>query len=214
MSLQLVNLAVDLDGREFLAPFSASAGAGEVLVLMGPSGSGKSTLLSAIAGTLQPPFGVRGDILIGGKSVTALPPEQRRIGRLFQDDLLFPHMTVLENLLFGTPKGPRASRVAKAEAALQAAGLGGLGPRAPHTLSGGQRQRAALMRSLLAEPAAMLLDEPFSKLDLPLRAGIRALTFSMLAHWKTPALLVTHDIADAPAGARVLQIAHGRIEDV
>jgi len=92
-------------------------------------------------------------------------PERRRIGRLFQDDLLFPHLTVAENLAFGMPRGPRYERLRKIEAALAESGLEGLGGRPPHTLSGGQRARVALMRALLAEPRAMLLDEPFNKLD-------------------------------------------------
>ena len=122
-------------------------------------------LLSYIGGDLDPAFTGAGDVLLNGSSLVTLPPEKRRIARLFQDDLLFPHMTVAENLLFAVPALPRAERLAMVETALQRADLAGFGDRPPHTLSGGQRQRVALMRALLAKPAAILLDEPFSKLD-------------------------------------------------
>jgi putative thiamine transport system ATP-binding protein len=124
---------------------------------------------------------------------------------------LFPHLTVAENLLFGMPRGPRAERRAKAEAALAAADLKGLGERAPHTLSGGQRARVALMRALVAEPRAMLLDEPFNKLDADLRAAMRQFVFSHLRERNIPCLMVTHDRADGPRAGRVLSLRNGEV---
>jgi putative thiamine transport system ATP-binding protein len=143
-----------------------------------------------------------------------LPPEQRRIGRLFQDDLLFPHLTVGENLLFGMARGPRPARLARMQTALRDAGLEGLEDRNPATLSGGQRMRAALFRALLAAPAAMLLDEPFAKLDQPLREALRATVYGQLAARGIPTLVVSHDLADAPPGGRILQLtADGKVTD-
>jgi putative thiamine transport system ATP-binding protein len=181
---------------------------------MGPSGCGKSSLLSAIAGDLAPPLAFLGDVRLEGQSLTHVPPEQRRIGRLFQDDLLFPHLTVGENLLFGLPRGVKAERFKKMQAALNDIGLDGFERRPPQTLSGGQRQRVSLMRSLLAEPRCMLLDEPFSKLDMELRSQIRSSTFELLKQRGTPTVLVTHDLADAPQGGRVLKIENGYVKDV
>jgi putative thiamine transport system ATP-binding protein len=140
-----------------------------------------------------------------------VPPERRRIGRLFQDDLLFPHLTVAENLLFGMPRAPREERLAKVEAALAEAELTGLGLRPPHTLSGGQRARVALMRALLAEPRAMLLDEPFNKLDAELRQTMRDFVFNHIAMRRIPCLMVTHDKADVPENGRVVLLNNGEV---
>ena len=214
MTLQLANLSLSLSGEPLIAPFSLMVNAGEIVTLMGPSGCGKSSLLSAIAGDLAPPLAFLGDVRLEGQSLIHVPPEQRRIGRLFQDDLLFPHLTVGENLLFGLPRGVKAERFKKMQAALNDIGLDGFEQRPPQTLSGGQRQRVSLMRSLLAEPRCMLLDEPFSKLDLELRTQIRSNTFELLKQRSTPTVLVTHDLADAPQGGRVLKIENGYVKDV
>jgi putative thiamine transport system ATP-binding protein len=134
---------------------------------------------------------------------------------LFQDDLLFPHMTVAENLLFAIPKMPRAERLAMMRDALEQAERQGFEDRPPHTLSGGQRARVSLVRTLLARPNAILLDEPFNKLDAKLRASVRDYTFAQIAERKIPALLVTHDRADAPTHGRVLTITeNGEVQDV
>jgi putative thiamine transport system ATP-binding protein len=207
MALILTGASISLDGRRLIQPFDLTIAKGETVTLMGPSGSGKSSLLSLIAGDLEPPFEAEGRVMLGGAAVNGLPPERRNIGRLFQDDLLFPHLTVAENLLFGMPRAERAGRVEAMLAALTDAGLEGFAERAPHTLSGGQRARVALMRALLARPAAMLLDEPFNKLDSDLRAAIRQLVFSHIGERGIPCLLVSHDRADVPAGGRVLSIS-------
>lgn len=211
MALRLDGLSISLAGWQLIAPFSLAIEAGETVTLMGASGSGKSTLLSMIAGDLEPPFSATGSVSLDGTLLDGLPPERRRIGRLFQDDLLFPHLSVAENLLFGMARAPHAERLARVEAALAEAGLAGFGERPPDTLSGGQRARVALLRALLAEPRAMLLDEPFNKLDAGLRQTVRGFVFAHIAARRIPCLMVTHDEADVPAGGRVLRLGHGEV---
>lgn len=206
MSLRLKKISLLLDGKTLIAPFSIDIAEGEVVTLMGPSGSGKSSLLSYIAGDLSTPFVGSGVIALNGQTLNAMPPQSRNIGRLFQDDLLFPHMTVGENLLFSTPRGPRSEREAMMRTALERTELEAFEHRAPHTLSGGQRTRVSLMRSLLAKPQAMLLDEPFNKLDRELRGTMRDYTFAHLKARNVPTLLVTHDLDDAPANGRIFEI--------
>jgi putative thiamine transport system ATP-binding protein len=211
MALKLQNVSITLPGRVLVAPFSLEIAAGETVTLMGVSGSGKSSLLSFIAGDLEPPFTATGSVVLEGARLDGLPPERRRIGRLFQDDLLFPHLTVAENLLFGMPRGPRPERLKKVEAALAEAELQGFGGRPPHTLSGGQRARVALMRALVAEPNAMLLDEPFNKLDADLRQSMRRFVFEHIAARGIPCLMVTHDLADVPENGRVLLLKEAHV---
>lgn len=212
--LQLTGVSLSLAAKPLITPFSLAVKPGEVVTLTGPSGCGKSSLLSYIGGDLDAAFKGTGHVLLNGIALTPLPPEKRRVARLFQDDLLFPHMTVAENLLFAVPALPRAERLSMVETALQRADLVGFGNRAPHTLSGGQRQRVALMRALLAKPAAILLDEPFSKLDAALRGQMRDYVFGHIKARGIPALLVTHDHADAPSGGRVLSLVDGELRDV
>lgn len=209
--LELRNVTLSRGGSRLIAPFSTTIAPGEIVTLMGPSGAGKSSLLSFIGGDLPPGFTAGGDVLLNGQMLNSLPPERRRIGRIFQDDLLFPHMTVAENLLFGLARGEHSARLTMMHRSLADAGLAGLEDRPPHTLSGGQRARVSLLRSLLADPAAILLDEPFSKLDRDLRRSIRAHTFSHIAARRIPVLLVTHDAEDAFPGGRILQLREGVI---
>jgi len=206
MTLQLDNVTIAVHGRRLIRDLSASIEPGCVLAVMGPSGSGKSSLLAWVAGTLEPPFEARGALRLDDADLSVRPIQQRRIGLLFQDDLLFPHLTVLGNLLFALPAGDRNERVRAAEAALAEAGLTGFGPRLPGSLSGGQRSRVSLLRALLAAPAALLLDEPFSKLDTALREQMREFTFATLATRRVPTLLVTHDEADVPPRAQVIRL--------
>lgn len=146
------------------------------------------------------PIRLTGDILLGTHRLTPLPPQERGVGILFQDDLLFAHLTVAENLMFGMPahlKG-MAARQTRAHEALAEVGLEAQADKLPGALSGGQKARVSLLRALLAEPRALLLDEPFSRLDKPLRAAFRTLVFERLRTQAIPALLVTHDEEDAP----------------
>lgn len=199
-SLVLHNVSIALNGRELLR-LNAEIKAGEVLTIMGPSGSGKSTLLAWIGGFLSPAFEAKGKILLGDQDITHLLPQARRIGLLFQDPLLFPHMSVLENLVFALPPSikDKDKRVNMACMALQDIGLKDLDGRDPETLSGGQKARVALARTLLSSPNALLLDEPFSKLDANRRDQMRQLVFERAK--QLPVLLVTHDEADAEAAA-------------
>lgn len=195
-------LTLFLDGAPLLTLPPLRVAPGEVLTLMGPSGCGKSSLLAALAGVLPPggPIRLTGDILLGTHRLTPLPPQERGVGILFQDDLLFAHLTVAENLMFGMPahlKG-MAARQARAREALAEVGLEAQADKLPGALSGGQKARVSLLRALLAEPRALLLDEPFSRLDKPLRAAFRTLVFERLRTQAIPALLVTHDEEDAP----------------
>jgi len=185
---------------------------GQIHTLMGESGSGKSSLLAAVCGTLDAALQFEGSVYLNDQRIDLLPTQARRVGILFQDDLLFPHMTVLENLLFALPKDrkgpkePNASREAVALQALHDVEMADFAHADPATLSGGQRARVALARALLAEPLALLLDEPFSRLDAALRVRMRALVFGMVKARGIPALLVTHDaedIADSDALTRI-----------
>jgi putative thiamine transport system ATP-binding protein len=215
MSLSVQIQRLGTPARRFIGPLSFRVAPGEVLTLMGPSGCGKSSLLAAIAGTLDEGLRFEGEITLNGQPIGSLPTPRRGVGLLFQDDLLFAHMTVAENLLFAVPPGPRAQRLAAVDAALAEAGLAGFGPRDPATLSGGQRARVALMRALLAQPRALLLDEPFSRLDATLREQVRGFVFGHVRQRAIPVLLVTHDRDDIADPARVLRLSadHGNGPD-
>ncbi len=196
-------------GDRLLLAVSARIAPGEIVTVMGPSGSGKSTLLAFATGTLDPAFTATGRVLLDGSDLSRLAPQDRRLGLMFQDALLFPHLSVGGNLAFGLApslRGRTARREAVA-AALARAGLEGYADRDPATLSGGQQARVALMRVLLARPAALLLDEPFSRLDAERRSRIRDFVFSHARAEGLPTLLVTHDPDDAAAaGGRVIDI--------
>ena len=176
--------------------------------LMGPSGVGKSTLLAAITGQLSADFTLSGDIQLNGRHLRPLPAQLRRVGILYQDHLLFPHLSVGGNLAFGlSPDVPRKLRRDRVEAALHDIGLDGYHDRDPETLSGGQKARVAMMRMLLSNPDLLLLDEPFSRLDKTLRDQMRQLVFAFARDRDLPVLLVTHDAEDAQAaGGPVIQL--------
>lgn len=198
--LILRNVEIALGGRRLLC-LDRRVAPGETLTVMGPSGSGKSTLFAFVAGFLDPAFTAKGSVILDGNELTGLVPRRRHVGLLFQDALLFPHMSVGENLLFAlasTCRGRRARREA-AERMLAEVGLAGTFSRDPATLSGGQAARVALARTLIAEPRLLLLDEPFSRLDQALRASTRDLVFARIRERQIPAILVTHDPADAVA---------------
>jgi putative thiamine transport system ATP-binding protein len=208
MTLLLENISLTIGDVLLLKSFTISVEAGEIVTLMGPSGCGKSSLLAYIAGDLTAPMRGAGRIMLDGVNLTRTPAERRRVGRLFQDDLLFPHLTVGGNLLFGIARGSLVERQNLVNEALSQAQLEGLENRAPHTLSNGQKARVALFRALMAKPQAMLLDEPFSRLDAELRQSIRNYVFAHLRERNIPTVLVTHDREDAPAGGRVFRISN------
>lgn len=186
---------------------------GELLALVGPSGCGKSTLLRLAAGLLALD---EGTITLGGTVVDDgrrhLPPERRRVGLVFQEHALFPHLTVARNIAFGLRTGDRSERRARIDEVLSLVGLGALRDRYPHELSGGERQRVALARAIAPEPTLLLLDEPFASLDPNLRSQIRADVVDILRRTGTPGVFVTHDQEEALAvGDRVAVMRGGHI---
>lgn len=206
VGIRLDQVTIRSAGQVLIDGLSAEVKPGHTLSIMGPSGSGKSTLLAAITGTLAPEFQLDGGIWLNGRDLRPLKPQHRCVGILFQDHLLFPHLSVGENLAFGLRAG-RDDRRRRVAAALSDVGLEGFADRDPATLSGGQRARVALMRMLLAEPQALLLDEPFSRLDAALRGRIRELVFTRAQNADLPVIMVTHDIEDAKsAGGEVIHL--------
>lgn len=206
--LILKDVTIGLAGRRLLT-LDARVEPGDVLTVMGPSGSGKSSLIAWIGGFLDRAFDARGSVMAGGVDLTRLDPEDRHAGILFQDPLLFPHLSVGGNLLFAIPpsvKG-RSARRGLAEMILADVDLAGTFDRDPDTLSGGQKARVALARVLLSAPRLLMLDEPFSKLDAALRDQMRQLVFGRARERGLPVLLVTHDESDAhAAGGRIVRI--------
>ncbi len=201
MTLVLERVGLRAGGQVLLEGFSLRVGGGEVVTLRGPSGVGKSSLLACIAGALPRGVAGSGRVLLGGVDVGALAPHRRGMGILFQDDLLFPHLSVGDNLAFGLHPGVRG-RTARREAvgrALADIELSGMHQRDPATLSGGQRARVGLMRVLLSRPRALLLDEPFVGLDPALRERLRASVVEQVRARQLPCLWVTHH-ADEAAG--------------
>ncbi len=216
-----IALACQQLGKRFdmvlaLTDFSLSLQAGQLLALLGPSGCGKTTTLRLIAGFERPDSGeihIEGRVVAGPQGF--VPPENRRVGMVFQDYALFPHLDVAGNIAFGL-KGGRKERRQRSESLLSLVGLEGFGARSLQGLSGGQQQRVALARALAPEPALVLLDEPFSNLDTHLRVRLRAEVRAILRATGTTAIFVTHDqeealsVADQVAvmsAGRMLQVA-------
>ena len=193
---------------------SLSLERGAIGCLLGPSGCGKTTVLRAIAG-FEPVR--RGEIRLNGQTVSSptshLPAERRRIGMVFQDYALFPHLDVAGNIAFGLEKSVSAARRSRVEELLDTVGLAGAGKKFPHELSGGQQQRVALARALAPSPDLLLLDEPFSNLDVDLRERLSLEVRDILKQSGTTAILVTHDQHEAFAVADEIGIMHeGRIQ--
>ncbi len=197
-----------------LADFSLGVERGEFISLLGPSGCGKTTTLQALAGFVQPSAG---RIVLDGRDITALPPDQRGLGIVFQSYALFPHMTVAANVAFGLEmRGlPRAERATRVERMLELVHLSELAERYPRELSGGQRQRVAIARALVIEPPVLLLDEPLSNLDAKLRETMQFELRRIQRKLGTTTLMVTHDQAEALSiSDRVVVMHEGRIQQV
>ncbi|NLW82015.1 MAG: ABC transporter ATP-binding protein [Desulfovibrionales bacterium] len=187
---------------------------GEFFALMGPTGSGKTVVLESIAGLIQ---WQRGEIHIAGRDVTALPPERRRVSLVYQDHALFPHLTVLENVIFGQRYHgiSPADGLREANELLDRLGLSRLCGRTPENLSGGEKQRVALARALACRPNVVLLDEPLSSLDPQFRDDLRSALKTLHMQMNLTVLMVTHDFVDALSlASRAAVIRGGRMEQV
>jgi molybdate transport system ATP-binding protein len=187
---------------------------GETVLVAGPNGSGKSTLLRLLLGVLRPEAGriaLDGAVLFDAEEGIDVPAEQRGLAYVPQDYALFPHMDVLGNATFGLAALDRRERVRRATAWLERLGAGDLAHRFPSELSGGERQRVALARALARTPRALLLDEPFASLDPIARRQLRASLTGWLREWRLPALIVSHDPADAVLADRIAVLERGRL---
>jgi iron(III) transport system ATP-binding protein len=213
LELRYVSCAYET-GRPAVQEISFAAREGEILCLLGPSGCGKTTILRAIAG-FEP---VRsGQIFLSGQLVSSpdvmIPTENRRVGMVFQEYALFPHLRVQDNIAFGLRHLARSERSARVQEMLRLTGLEGFERRYPHELSGGQQQRVALSRALAQNPVVLLLDEPFSNLDPDMAGRMRQELHDLLRRTKTTTVLVTHDHDEAFAMAdRIAVLNHGHLE--
>ncbi len=212
--LEVTQLAHQYGERTILDSISFTLEAGEIGCILGPSGCGKTTALRLIAG-FEPP--AAGQIRLLGQTVSeagyAIPPDRRGVGMVFQDYALFPHLSVAKNIAFGLAKMARAERAARVQQMLELVGLAGRGDAYPHELSGGQQQRVALARALAPGPKLLLLDEPFSNLDVDLREKLALEVREILKHEHITALMVTHDQHEAFAMADWVGVmSDGRIQ--
>jgi len=201
-ALDLSRVSYAYEGGDVLRAVSLSVAAGEIVCLLGPSGCGKTTCLRIAAGLERLE---RGDVRVAGRRVAGsgvhVPPEERRVGLVLQDYALFPHMSVEANVAFGIAGLAKAERRRRVRALLAQVGLQAYAKSYPHQLSGGQQQRVALARALAPEPDVMLMDEPFSGLDVTMRAQVRDETVAVLRRRRAPTLIVTHDPDEALAVA-------------
>jgi len=207
---------VDLGGRQVLRDLSLGLRPGEIVCLLGESGSGKSTILRVAAGIQRVSSGV---VRINGEVVSGpgvhITPEHRAIGLMFQDFALFPHYTLLRNVMFGLRRLGRTAALAQARAALARVGLGDREKDYPHMLSGGQQQRLALARSIAPRPGLLMLDEPFSSLDARMRETVRSETLAVLRETRATTIIVTHDPEEAMLlGDRIALLRRGRIVQI
>jgi thiamine transport system ATP-binding protein len=211
MTLRVDGITVSFEGRAVLRDVSSTITTGEVVALVGPSGRGKSTLLRVIAGILRPDIGC---VEIDGIDVTATPTHARGVGMVFQDNQLFPHRSVIDNVAFGLKmRGvSRRARNASATQWLERVGLAGLDRRAVTELSGGEAKRVALARTLIAEPSVVLLDEPLTGLDRELHDRLAVDLAALLRSTGSTTLLVTHDAEEAASicdrVAHIAELSH------
>lgn len=211
--LTFENVARSFDGQDVLRGVSLDVAAGEIVCLLGPSGCGKTTLLRIASGVERP---TSGRVLINKEEVAGpgcfLPPERRNVGLMFQDFALFPHLTILENVAFGLKSLPREEAQRLARTVLARVGLERYEASYPHVLSGGEQQRVALARAIVPRPAIMLMDEPFSGLDVQLRDSMQEQTLSLLRETRATTLLVTHHPEEAMRlGDRIAIMRAGRL---
>lgn len=205
--LWVKDVSLGLPETSLLTNVNFRVNKGSIVTLMGPSGCGKSTLFSWMVGALAGQFSCNGELWLNQQRIDTLPTAQRQIGILFQDALLFDQFSVGQNLLLSLPAALKgAVRCDTVNHALDRAGLGGTFHQDPATLSGGQRSRVALLRALLAQPKALLLDEPFSRLDVALRDSFRQWVFSEVRALEIPVVQVTHDLQDVPPDSAVLDM--------
>ncbi len=209
--LSVDNVSIQFDQAEILANISFDLQRGDIGVLLGPSGCGKTTLLRSIAGFESISAGA---IRLGGNTLSTAkkmqPAEQRHIGMVFQDYALFPHLNVLDNISFGLFRLPKGQAKKRAEELVSQIGLSGKEQVMPHELSGGEQQRVALARALAPEPQLLLLDEPFSNLDVDLRESLSREVREIIKQSNTTALMVTHDQHEAFAIADLIGVIHAR----
>jgi len=214
MNISLTDISIDLGGKQakrVLDKVSFEAREGELLSLLGASGAGKSTLLKVIAGIL---IQDKGSVAFGGKAIDGLPAHKRKVGVVFQDMRLFPHMNVEENVAFPCKMAgmPKKERLLQAQKMLEHVYLEGFGSRDVMTLSGGQQQRVALARALAAQPQVLLLDEPFSGLDESLRDEMRSLVLRLHKAFDITTILVTHDAIEAlEMSDRIVYVSAGQV---
>ena len=212
--IDLEGLTVDYGGAPVVADLDLAVEPGTLVALLGPSGCGKSTTLRAVAGLLQPS---RGDVRFDGRSVLGLPPERRPLAMVFQSPLLFPSMSIADNVGFGLRMQGvgRAERRRRSLEALERVQLPGVADRRPGQLSGGQEQRVSLARALVAQPQVLLLDEPFSALDAALRVEVRDLVAQLQREAGVTTLFVTHDQEEATVLADTVGLMlDGRLQQV
>ena len=214
--LTLESVSHDYDGIPSLNDVSLDIAPGEILCLLGRSGCGKTTLLRIAAGLERP---TAGRVLINGREVSGpsnfLPPEKRGVGLMFQDYALFPHLSILANVMFGLSDLPRQVAATEARRVLGRVGLDAYVDAYPHLLSGGEQQRVALARAIVPRPAVLLMDEPFSGLDRLLRESVREETLAILRETRATCIIVTHDPEEAMRlGDRIALMREGRILQV
>lgn len=188
-----------------------------ILALVGPSGAGKTTILQCVAGLQTPSWGeinIHGKTVFSSENCENIPIRNRRIGYVFQDYALFPHMTVEKNVMYGKPsKGSNPNKVLSISNVLEMLKIEHLRDRYPKQISGGEKQRVALARALMTEPELLLLDEPLSALDQDTRSTLQQELLKLQAQWKIPFILVTHDVQEAEMlGDQIIRLDHGKQE--
>lgn len=198
--LRVNAFSLSLGDKTLIDDLSFEIANGQVLSIMGPSGIGKSSLLHFLSGSLSPNLHTKGEAFLNDEALQTKSTQDRKVGLLQQMPLLFPHMSIIENLLFAIPADiNKTERITMAQNALEKLGIPDKANALPNELSGGQEARVALLRTLLSKPDYLLLDEPFSKLDPALRRDVRAFVLNEIRQANIPALLVTHDPEDAKA---------------